>query len=62
MLDFIAGIIEDIRIVIIIKINEINYFIDNIDCMSKTRKEFYKEILNIRYNILKDIYDKIKNQ
>ena len=46
-----------IRIFNNINIKEINNFIDNIECMSKTRKEFYKEIINIRYKELKEIYN-----
>ena len=42
-----------------IKIKEINDFIDNIDSISKTRKEFYKKIINQRYEIIKEVYDKI---
>ena len=42
-----------------IDINEINKFIDNIECMSVIRKKFYKQILEIRYNIIKDVYEKI---
>ncbi len=37
-----------------IKIDEINEFIDGINCMSHSRKEFYKYILNFRYEILKE--------
>ena len=42
-----------------IDINEINSFIDNIECISNYRKEFYKNIINIRYNILKNTYEKL---
>lgn len=42
-----------------IKIKEINDFINNIDSISKTRKEFYKKIINQRYEIIKEVYDKI---
>lgn len=42
-----------------IKIDEINCFIDNIECISSYRKDFYKNIINIRYNILKSIYEKL---
>ena len=45
-----------------IKIDEIEKFIDEIECMSKTRKEFYKEIINIRYNIIKDVYNILKKK
>ena len=40
-----------------ININEINNFIDDISCMSNIRKEFYKGIIKIRYDILKDVYN-----
>ena len=36
-----------------INLNEIKRFIDNIECISNVRKEFYKKIINQRYNILK---------
>lgn len=39
-----------------IKINEINEFIDGIDCMSEIRKEFYKKLIRIRYEILKEVH------
>lgn len=43
-----------------IDINKINAFIDNIvGCMSEVRKEFYKGIINQRYLILKDTYDRL---
>ena len=45
-----------------IKINEINKFIDGISCMSNERKEFYKKIINIRYKIIKEVYNKINNE
>ena len=43
-----------------ININEIETFIDRIECISKIRKNFYKQIINIRYNIIKDVYNKLK--
>lgn len=42
-----------------ININEINSFIDNINVLSTERRDFYKNIINIRYNILKDTYNKL---
>lgn len=42
-----------------IKINDIYKFIDDIQVMSKVRKEFYKNIVGERYNIIKGIYDKL---
>lgn len=44
-----------------IKINEIKDFIENIECISQTRKKFYQEIIDIRYNIIKDTYNKLQN-
>ncbi len=43
-----------------IDIKEIENFIDNIECISNVRKEFYKKIINQRYNILKNVYEKCK--
>ena len=43
-----------------IDIDRIKKFIDGIECMSKTRKEFYKEIVNYRYEVLKEVYKKIE--
>lgn len=45
-----------------IKIDEINKFIDGISCMSNERKEFYKKIINTRYKIIKEVYNKINNE
>ncbi len=42
-----------------IDINEINRFIDEIQYMSDTRKQFYKKIIKLRYDIIKEVYDKI---
>ena len=42
-----------------INIDEFNSFIDEIPCMSDIRKEFYKKIIRIRYDIIKDVYDKL---
>ena len=44
------------RLFLNIDINEIKDFIDNIECISDIRKEFYKNILEQRYNILEKIY------
>lgn len=43
-----------------INIKEINNFIDNIECISDIRKSFYKDIINIRYNTLKEVYGSLK--
>ena len=42
-----------------IDMDKINHFIDSIDVMSKVRREFYKKIVNYRYNILKRVYKKL---
>lgn len=41
-----------------INMNEIKKFIDGIECMSKIRKEFYKKIIEQRYEIIKRAYEK----
>lgn len=41
-----------------ININEINKFIDKTEGMSNCRKDFYKKIINFRYEILREIYNK----
>jgi len=48
------------RLFLNIDIDKINQFIDNIESMSKTRKEFYKGIIAKRYEILKEVYENIK--
>ena len=48
-----------IRIFKKINIEKIKDFIDNIECISIPRKNFYKKILNLRYNIIKDTYKKL---
>ena len=40
-----------------INIKEINNFINNIECISNIRKDFYKGIINKRYEIIKKIYN-----
>ena len=42
-----------------IDINEINNFIDKIECISNVRKHFYKTLINNRYEMLKNSYNKI---
>ena len=42
-----------------INIEEINKFIDEIPFMSDLRKQFYKKIIKLRYDIIKEIYDKL---
>lgn len=48
------------RLFLNIDIDKINRFIDNIESMSKARKEFYKKIIAKRYEILKEVYENIK--
>ena len=43
------------RIFAKIDIDKIKTFIDNIECMSKIRKNFYKQIIERRYDILKEV-------
>ena len=43
-----------------IKLEEIESFIDEIECMSKPRKEFYKKIITQRFEIVKTVYTKLK--
>ena len=43
-----------------INLNEIKRFIDNIECMSEVRKEFYKNIIAQRYEIIKRAYTELK--
>ncbi len=42
-----------------IDIKRITNFINSIECISKVRKDFYKSIIEIRYNILKNAYKKL---
>lgn len=48
------------RLFINIDIDEIKKFIDNIECVSDIRKEFYKKIIEQRYKIIKNVYGKVK--
>ena len=48
-----------VRIFEKIDLLKINSFIDGISCMSSIRKEFYQKILALRYEMLKDIYQKL---
>ena len=43
-----------------INMDEIKKFIDSIECMSDVRKEFYKKIIEQRYEIIEKIYENIK--
>ena len=42
-----------------IDIEEIENFIDNIECISEVRKNFYKKVMKYRYEILKEVYKKL---
>lgn len=44
-----------------INIEQINRFIDKISCMSDVRKNFYKKIICLRYEIIKEVYNAINN-
>ena len=48
------------RIFTNINIDEINNFISNIECISLVRKEFYKNIIGQRYDIINQVYNTIK--
>ena len=43
-----------------INMDEIKKFIDNIECISDIRKNFYKKIIKQRYDIIKGVYEYIK--
>lgn len=43
-----------------INMDEIKNFIDSIECMSYIRKEFYKKIIEQRYDIIKGVHEYIK--
>lgn len=45
-----------------INLNKIFDFIDEIECMSSIRKNFYKNILNYRYKIINQVYLNLINQ
>ena len=51
-----------IRVFKNINIIKINNFIDGVSCMSNIRKNFYKEIINIRYKIIEEVYNKINQK
>lgn len=44
-----------------IDIGKINKFIDGILCMSDVRKDFYKKIISLRYETIKEVYDAINS-
>ena len=49
-----------IRIFKDINILKINNFIDSIEGINEIRKDFYKKIINYRYDIIKNIYNELK--
>ncbi|MBQ3409255.1 MAG: HipA domain-containing protein [Clostridia bacterium] len=42
-----------------INIEKINDFIDGIECMSTVRRDFYKRIINYRYELIQNVYNKL---
>lgn len=44
-----------------INIEKINNFIDEIFCISTSRKEFYKKIIYFRYEIIKEVYNELNS-
>ena len=51
-----------IRVFNKINLDEINDFIDGIKCINDKRKKFYKDIIKIRYDIVKKVYVKLKKE
>lgn len=43
-----------------IDIDKINSFIDDIHCMSYIRKTFYKNIISLRYDVIKEVYKNLE--
>lgn len=43
-----------------INMDEIKKFINSIECMSDIRKEFYKKVIEQRYDVIKGVYEDIK--
>ena len=43
-----------------IDIGKINKFIDEISCISNIRKDFYKKIIDLRYEIIKEVYNVVE--
>jgi len=48
-----------IRVFEKIDISKINEFIGDVSCMSSVRKNFYKKIINYRYKIIEQVYNKL---
>ena len=49
------------RILYKIDLDKINVFIDEIPYMSDVRKSFYKKIIKLRYDIIKEVCNKLKS-
>ena len=45
-----------------INMDKIKKFIDNIECISNIRKDFYKKMIEQRYYIIKDVYENINSK
>ena len=45
-----------------INVDKIKKFIDNIECISNIRKDFYKKMIEQRYYIIKDVYENINSK
>lgn len=45
-----------------ISLLSINNFIDGISCMESVRKEFYKNIIKYRYDIISEVYNKLSRE
>ena len=48
------------RLFLRINMDEINCFIDKVEGMSEIRKDFYKKVMKRRYEMIEEIYEKIK--
>ena len=48
------------RVFLNINIDEIKKMINDINCISASRKEFYKKIIEQRYKMIKEVYEKLK--
>lgn len=48
------------RLFLKINMDEINCFIDKVEGMSEIRKDFYKKVMKRRYEMIEEIYEKIK--
>ena len=51
-----------LKIIPKINMNEIDKFIDEINCMSIERKDFYKKIIRLRYEIMQKVYNKLNRK